>query len=229
MKTVSRTMSFFGMIAAGAAAVIVLAGIAGAAEQQPAAAPAAPVATTAMTPASTTLANLLDAFNRESNVREYYLACAKTADKEKYLKVAELFRGAAKSEEVHIKFYAKNITKLGGTPTADIKTPMVKTTGENLAATITEINNETMTLYPQYLAQAQAAAVPEGTRAFGSAIKIRGNQKIIFETAASNLASWKQSAGGFYVCTVCGQLEQKLDFAKCVVCGASLNEFVQVK
>jgi rubrerythrin len=178
---------------------------------------------------SMTMTNLMDAYNRESNVRADYLAWAQKADQQGYHKVAELFRGAAKSEEIRIAHYAKNITKLGAMPAITGETPVVKDTSENLSAAIKEINYETGSLYPKYLVQSQTDNIPAGTMSFNSAIKIRGNQKTIFEKAVMNLESWKKTSGGFYVCTVCGNLTENLNFAKCEVCGAPLSEIMQVK
>jgi rubrerythrin len=228
MRIISRTRSLSVIFALCAATAVALVDTSLAADAQPAAVPSV-TASPALTTSSATLSNLMEAYNRQSNAREKYIAFAQKADQEKYHKAAELFRAAAKSEEIHLGLYAKNITKLGGTPTADILVPKVKNTRENLTDTVTEINDETGTVYPKHLAQSKAENVPEGNMAFGSSLKIRGNQKIIFEKALANLDAWKKASGGLYVCTVCGNLVEKLDFAKCAVCGSPVKEFVQIK
>jgi rubrerythrin len=228
MKIVSRRTSLSVMLTVCTAVLISFASTVTAADQKMAY-QSPQISSPSVTNASITMANLMDAYNRESNAREKYLAYAQKADQEKYHKVAELFRGAAKSEEIHLALYVKNITKLGGTPTTDIKTPMVKSTSENLAETINEIGDETGTLYPKYLAQAQADKIQEGIMSFSAGKKIRDNQKVIFDKAMADIGSWKKASGGFYVCKVCGNLTEKLDFAKCEVCGAPVTEFVKVK
>ena len=51
--------------------------------------------------AATTLDNLQEAFNGESNANARYLAFAQKADEDGYGEVASLFRAAAKAEEIH--------------------------------------------------------------------------------------------------------------------------------
>ncbi|HEX7334620.1 MAG TPA: rubrerythrin family protein, partial [Pyrinomonadaceae bacterium] len=90
--------------------------------------------TTAQPTATKTLDNLQTAFNGESNAKARYLAFAQKAEAEGYGKVASLFRAAARAEDIHANNHAEVIRKLGATPTADVKTPEVKSTAENLQA-----------------------------------------------------------------------------------------------
>lgn len=226
MRTVSHAVSLSVALAVCTAAVVSLADAVRAADPQ---APAIQSAATAKAPAAVALKNLIEAYDRESNAREFYSAAARKADQEGYRKAAELFRGAARAQEIHLGFYAKNITKLGGTPAADIKSSVIKSTRENLAAAVGEIEAETTALYPNYLAHAKMYAVPEAAKAFGSGIVIRNNQKAIFQKALADLASWKKASGGLYVCLVCGNLVEKLNFTTCAVCAAPLKEFALVK
>lgn len=226
MKTVWRRTPMFVMMTA---VMFVCAGTTRAEDRKAPAIVPPEAVTPAVTPAAVALKNLMDAYNREANSREHYLAAARKADQEGYRKVAELFRGAAKSQDIHLGFYAKNITKLGGTPAADIQPPLEKSTADNLADAIKEIDLETGTLYPNYLAQAKLNGVAEASMSFHSGMAIRGNQRLIFQKAFTNLSSWKKASGGFYVCKVCGNLVEKLNFATCPVCAAPLKEFAQVK
>ena len=90
-------------------------------------------------PTANTLENLQAAFNGESNANAKYLAFAKRADEEGYKKAASLFRAAARAEAIHFANHAVVIKKLGGTPEADIKTPEVGSTVENLKAVVFQV------------------------------------------------------------------------------------------
>ena len=178
---------------------------------------------------SQTLANLMADYTREMNTQEKYAAYAKQADKEGYRKVAELFRAASKSEEIHSALNAKAITELGTKPAAEITTPTVRTTKENLKEAIKTEKDETITIYPVHLVQAKTDGVKTAAVAFGSAIPIGTNRHKYFKEALSKLRSWKNPSNGFFVCSVCGNLVEKPDFAECPVCKAPVSAFVQVK
>src|SRR3974377_2141144 len=105
---------------------------------------------------TSTLDNLQAAFNGESNARARYLAFAEKADKEGYGAVASLFRAAARAEEIHARNHATVIKNLGGTPTADVKAPAVKSPKENLDAAIQGESYERDQMYPEFLKQARA-------------------------------------------------------------------------
>jgi rubrerythrin len=85
---------------------------------------------------SKTLENLQAAYNGESNAHAKYLAYAKKAGEEGYLKVAALFRAAAYAEEVHLNNHAKEIKAIGASPKAEIKLPEIHSTEQNLADAI---------------------------------------------------------------------------------------------
>jgi len=85
---------------------------------------------------SKTLDNLTAAFNGESNAHAKYLEFAKKADQEGYAGAAALFRAAARAEETHARTHGEVITKLGGSPKAEIKLPAIGTTAENLKAAL---------------------------------------------------------------------------------------------
>jgi len=177
-----------------------------------------------------TLANLIADYNAGSNLKERYIAYARKADQEGYKKLAQLFRASAKSLDIHLLFQANNISGLGGTPKADIKGVMVKSTQENLAAAIRSEAGDTEMTYPGYLDQAKSDNLKMPTIAFTSGSKIEVNRKDLLLEAQKDLKSWKKSAkNGFYVCTICGNLTANLNFKTCAVCGASVSQFEQVK
>jgi rubrerythrin len=216
MKTIKRTSLLSVVFAAGVATVIILSGTCPAADQ-----PA--------TKQSTTLKNLTTAYNGESNAREKYLAYAQKADQEGYRKVAQLFRAAAESDGIHAGMEAKTMTALGGTPDGKRKKPVVKSTKENLQDSLRGEEYESATMYPQFIAQAKADTVKDATIAFGSAQKVEANHVKLYRQALNNIESWKTPSNGFFVCTVCGNVVEKVDFTDCPVCSSPASAYKLVK
>ncbi|MEW6130154.1 MAG: ferritin family protein [Acidobacteriota bacterium] len=174
---------------------------------------------------SKTMENLLAAYNGESNARTRYLAFAKKADAEGYAKAASLFRAAARAEEIHANNHAKVINELGGTPKADIKTPEVNSTAENLKAAVEGESYERDTMYPEFLKQAREDNLKEAVRTFNLARSAEAEHARLYSEARAELASWKTPAKGFYVCPVCGFTTTDPDFEKCPSCFSPREQF----
>lgn len=184
-------------------------------------APAAPVE-------KTTLDNLQAAFNGESNANARYLAFAKQAEAEGYGKVASLFRAAARAEQVHFEWHAKLIKGLGAVPTANIEAPVVKTTTENLQAAMEGEIYENTVMYPEFLAKAEADGNKDAADAFEDAEKAEGVHAALYKDALANLKKWKGKKSDFYVCPVCGNVVERVNFKSCPICGESKRRFMTV-
>ena len=164
-----------------------------------------------------TLDNLQAAFNGESNANAKYLDFAKKADDEGFRKVASLFRAAARAEAIHFANHAAVIKKLGGKPTADIKTAEVKTTAENLKAAIDGESYERDTMYPDFIAEAKASNNIDAVRTFNFAKSAEAEHAKLYAEALANLEQWKAGPGTFYVCPKCGFTTEDANLAKCPV------------
>src|SRR5579872_2421096 len=110
--------------------VVLMAAVAGAAQTKP----AAKAGMTIQELQALTLQNLQAAYNGESNAHVKYLAFAQKADEEGYHGVGSLFRATARAEQIHLTNHAAVIREMGAEPQATIKTPVVKTTRQNLLA-----------------------------------------------------------------------------------------------
>ena len=176
---------------------------------------------------SKTLDNLQAAYNGESNANAKYLEFAKKADLEGYAGVASLFRAAAKAEEFHARNHADVIKKMGGTPKAEIKLPVAKTTAENLKAALEGETYERDTMYPGFIAEAKAAGEKDAVRSFNFAVTAEGQHAKFYADAAANLQAWK-AAKKFMVCPVCGNTVTTVDFAKCPVCFTPGEKFIPI-
>jgi rubrerythrin len=201
------------------------AGVRAAESKIPAASPASAIAPTAKV--VTTLENLQAAFNGESNAKARYLAFAKKADAEGYLKVAVLFRAAAEAERIHAGKHSKMIKALGAQPKAVMAKVEAGTTVRNLEAAIKGETYEAETMYPQFAKQAESEKNSRAAMSFLSTGIVEGNHAKLFQAALSNLEAWKV-AGDVFVCRVCGNLVDKLDFEYCPVCQEPVSDYKKV-
>lgn len=183
---------------------------------------------TVLPKASKTLDNLQTAFNGESNAKARYLAFAQKAESEGYGKVASLFRAAAKAEDIHANNHAEVIRKLGATPVADVKTPEVNSTTDNLQAAIKGESYERDTMYPDFLKQARDDGNKDAVRTFNLAKEAEAEHAKLYTEASSNLAAWKTTVQPFYVCPSCGYTTGTLNFAKCPVDFTPKEKFIAV-
>lgn len=177
--------------------------------------------------ATSTLDNLQEAFNGESNASHRYMAFAGKADVEGYGQVASLFRAASKAEEFHARNHAEVIRKIGVEPMARIETPVVKSTRENLQAAMDGEIYERDRMYPPFVEEARHSKCPEAVRTFNYALKTEAEHARLFGEALKNMERMQKKTT-YYVCTVCGYTVQTINFLKCLVCGHSKADYIPV-
>lgn len=177
---------------------------------------------------SPTSRNLMIAYNGQLHAKEKFLAFAKKADKEGYLKAGQLFRAAANSVEIHARNTAKALTDLGITPAATVRKHKVRSTKENLSEAIKSDGYKSEKLFPKFLKQAKTDNTQAAVIAFGSMAKVDANRKILFQNALINLENYKAATKGFYVCQICGNVVEVIDFTDCPVCGYPTSEYKQI-
>jgi rubrerythrin len=183
----------------------------------------------AAAPASkTTLDNLLTAYDGESNANARYLAFAKKADEEGYGQAASLFRAAARAEQVHFERHAAVIKELGGTPKANIETPVVKTTKENLEVAFKGEIHESTVMYPEFIAKAKKDKIKSAVDAFEDAGAAEAVHAKWYKKAIDNLDAWKGQKKDFYVCPLCGNVVDVLKGSKCPICATDTTKFMPV-
>jgi len=188
-----------------------------------------PILPEAPKPPKSTLENLQTAFNGEKNANARYLAFAKKADAEGYGKAASLFRAAARAEQVHFERHAKVIKKMGGVPEAKIALPVVKSTAENLKAAMDGEVYERTIMYPEFLAKAKLDKKEAAADVFEDAGKAETVHANLYKEALANLMAWKGKNTDFEVCTFCGNVVEKINFAVCPICGKSKVMYVTVR
>ncbi|MEI7529060.1 MAG: rubrerythrin family protein [Elusimicrobiota bacterium] len=203
---------------AAAAVVAVLAGTVSAGSNQE----------SAKKPEATTLENLQTAFNGESNAKAKYEAFAAKAEAEGYLGAAGLFKAAALSESIHAAKHAKAITALGGAPKADVKTPEVKTTRENLKEALKGENHESKQMYPAFLKKAEADKNTQAMYSFKGAMAAEKMHAQLFSKALTNMKGWKAKMK-FLVCQTCGYTTMDMTIKVCPVCAQPRDQFTEIE
>jgi len=179
--------------------------------------------------ATTTLQNMQAAFNGESNAHARYLAFAKQADTEGYGEVASLFRAAARAEQIHARNHAAVIKELGATPQANLESPNVKSTRENLEAAIKGETYERDTMYPEFLRQARTDSNKNAVRSLNLAKTAEAEHAKLYAAAVADLEHLKGTQGkALFVCPVCGFTTREVNFTKCPSCFTPKEKFEQV-
>lgn len=176
-----------------------------------------------------TLNDLQTAYNGEANARVRYEAFAKKADEEGFHQVASLFRAASKSEGVHVRNHAAVIRSMGASPGAEVKKPEVKSTRENLQTAIKGENYERLTMYPDFIKQAEIEKKPAAIRTFKYSQAAETMHARYFKDALTNLDKWKTGTKDFLVCSNCGYTTTDLTIKKCPVCGFPRSKINLVK
>lgn len=174
------------------------------------------------------LEKLMAAFDGESNAHARYVAFAKKADEEGYGQIASLFRAAARAEEIHANNHGEVIKSLGGTPKADVKTPEVKTTKENLEAALKGETYEKEEMYPEFIKVARQDRNRAAVQTFTYAMTAEAEHAKLYKAALDDMNAWKDGKKTFYVCSVCGYTTTKLDFEKCPSCFTPKEKYEKI-
>jgi rubrerythrin len=180
--------------------------------------------------ANATLANLQVALNAESAAKTRYEAFAAKADAEGYKSVASLFRGFAKSDAMRAERHAGMIKQLGGTPNVGTESlAQVKTTKENLEATIVALTTEKDAFYPPFAKQADADKNEHAAMGFKGSVAIATANIKICQQVLGELDAWKAAGKTVLVCQVCTYVSIDPKIQSCPVCSAPRSKFDAIK
>jgi len=176
-----------------------------------------------------TLLNLQAAYEGESNATIKYTAFAIKAEVDGYSRAAALFRAAARAEQVHAAHHARVILKMGGTPTATIHSPEVRSTRENLEAAKAGEEYERDVMYPNFIQEAEGSGYKDAVRTFDLALKAETVHARLYGEALANLEGQRVPTT-FYVCLVCGEVTDNPEETEhCPICNAPKEKFVAVR
>jgi len=161
--------------------------------------------------------NLQEAFAGESQANRKYLAFAEKADTEGRPQIARLFRAAAEAETVHAHAHLR---VLGG----------VTGTADNLKAAVDGEAHEFQSMYPKFVAEAQAEKNQPAVATFRNAMAVEKiHYELYLRALATLLGGNDLPAGKIHVCQVCGNTILGDAPDQCPICGAPKAQFVEVK
>lgn len=160
-----------------------------------------------------TSSNLADAFAGESQANRKYLAWAKKAEEDGYPRVAKRFRVAAASETVHAHMH---LAVMGE----------IKTTGENLKASMGGENYEHTTMYPDFVAEAEKEGNKDAKFSFYAANEAEKFHEKMFTEALDKMEGLPDSK--FYVCQVCGMTYEHGVPDACIICSAPKEKIIEI-
>ena len=158
--------------------------------------------------------NLKAAFAGESQANRRYLAFAEKADTEGFVQVARLFRAAAAAETVHALTHLRTAGD-------------VKSTTENLQVAVDGEHYEAVTMYPDFIKQAEAEGEKKALNSFHWALEAEKGHEQLYKEALASLGTTTEEYD-YYVCPVCGHTHPRNAPDKCPVCGTPGTRFQKV-
>ena len=161
-----------------------------------------------------TIENLMAAFAGESQANRKYLAFAEKALAEGYPRAAKMFKAAALAETVHALSHFKAAGGVGSTV-------------ENLKAAAAGETHEFTDMYPPMIEQAKKDGNAAAEKSFVYANAAEKVHADLYRKIEENLKKGEDT--DFYVCKICGNVEEGKAPEKCSICGAGAKAFEKVQ
>ncbi|MEN6434421.1 MAG: rubrerythrin family protein [Anaerolineaceae bacterium] len=155
--------------------------------------------------------DLMDAFAGESQANRKYLAFAKKAEEEGFTQIAHLFRTVAHAETIHALSHFKVAGK-------------VNSTAENLKSAIEGETYEFTTMYPEFIADAEAESEARAIKSFTNAMEVEKVHEALYREALENIGKSSEPYD-YYICPVCGYIHPRNAPEKCPVCSTVGTRF----
>ena len=165
---------------------------------------------------SKTVEDLKAAFAGESQANRKYLAFAKKADADGLPQEAKLFRAAAAAETVHAHSHLRALDGVG-------------TTNDNLKAAIAGENYEWVTMYPEFIKDAEAESMKRALSSFKWAFEVEKIHEELYRKTLASLEAQKPiQEVDYYVCPICGYTHEGPLEGICPICKTSADKFERI-
>ena len=182
-----------------------------------------------------TVLDLMSAFEAELNTHARYAAFADKADLDGWHGVASLFRAIARAEQIHAHNHARAIRRFEAEAHCEIRPVAVKSTLQNLKIALAGEQHEIDTMYPPFLADAQAANANSAIRSCTWALEAERTHARLLREAIELVEEglindWVGTPQDFYVCAVCGstpELPEKEE--RCPLCNLPREKFEVIR
>ena len=157
--------------------------------------------------------NLKAAFAGESQANRKYLAYSQKAKAEGFDTVARLFQVVAEAETIHALKHLQTLKAVGSTL-------------DNLQAAIAGEYYEFSAMYPEFIAEAEKDGDQAAKTSFHLANEVEKVHHKLYEKALQAVEAKQDIATeAFYLCPVCGHVEENEAPGRCPVCGAPGSSF----
>jgi len=103
----------------------------------------------------------------------------------------------------------------------------IGSTAENLKAAIEGENYESVSMYPAFVADAEAEGEKKALRSFQWALEVEKVHERLYRQALESLGR-EVPEGDYFVCPVCGYTHFGAAPEKCPVCGAAGSKFERI-
>ena len=164
-----------------------------------------------------TLDDLKAGFAGESMANRKYLAFAQKADAEGLAQVARIFRAAAEAETVHAHAHLR---AMGG----------IKDTAANLQEAVEGEAYEYVTMYPEFIARAEAEGHKAALASFKWAMDAEKVHHALYSKAlAAVKAGQKLPELPLFICTVCGDVAEGAAPERCPICHVGRDKYREIK
>ena len=174
---------------------------------------------------SQTAENLMKSFAGESQARMRYTFYAKTAGKEGYKQIEEIFLETAENERMHAKlFYKHLVAAMDGEPVEiQASYPVaLDTTLKNLEYAAAGEKEEWSSLYPEFARIADAEGFPDAARTFRCIATVENRHEARYRKLLDNVAQqrvFKKKGKVLWKCRQCGYIGEGTEAPdKCPVC-----------
>jgi len=177
-----------------------------------------------------TIKNLGAAYAGETTASAKYAAYAKKAQEEGFTQIALLFKATSTSEKIHANNHRWVLEDMGEV-VPDIKPQYtVKTTKENLADAIAGESYEISTMYPEFLAAANAADNQLALSSLNYAYRTEQRHKPLYEKALGALQNNQLSnlSAQYFVCPTCGNTYDSTPPKRCRISMTSSERYLKI-
>ncbi|MDO4663138.1 MAG: rubrerythrin family protein [Tissierellia bacterium] len=177
---------------------------------------------------SKTASNLLTAFAGESQATMRYYIASKTAKKEGYVQISEIFAETARNEQAHAHRLYKFLREEYKLDAIELNPdyaafPVVDhDTATNLKGAIAGENEENTEMYPEFAKTAKEEGFDEISRAFSNIAKVEGHHRDRYQKLLDEIENgtvFEKDEKVVWKCLNCGFIyEGKVAPKKCPAC-----------
>jgi rubrerythrin len=174
-----------------------------------------------------TLQNLQSAYVRELRIEREYALFSKRAERDRYGAIANLFRAASRSEQIHAEMAAGLLRGKG----VEVKpfTPDSITVGsvmQTLRLAVSDEGLETESMYPNLARTAELEKFPEAAESFRRSLAADKRHVELFKDALDKGGTIARIQ--YYVCPTCGYVITSATADECPSCHTKKEKFEKI-